>query len=989
MKLRGKLLRGGWTLLWIAGLIASAAGSETSLQLASPPHWIWAREPVANEAVLSKKVALSRSIQAGQLKFAADFCQARVVINGTHVLSVQPFCQSQTLDVTAWLVRGENEIVIEGSGSGGPPAVALSLVVIHSAGEPTTLITDDTWDAADLGGVAAEHWGVGRRGIELSPFENYEQWQQAKSDAKQKVVPKFWTPPGFTVTELRAAQPQEGSWISLTFDPQGRLIVSREDEGLLRMTLNEGRTAIAKVEPIAAKVQECRGLAFEGQQLFAQANNSQTLFQLQLDDKGQFRQQKPLRHLPGKAGHGRNDITLFGKGAERRLFAICGDSVDLPRENIRDFTSPLNETKRRGPQREGFLLRGDVARGAASSGTWDLLCAGLRNPYGIAVDQAGVPFTFDADNEFDMGTPWYRPTRILQLQIGGDTGYRESTGKFPPRFHDQPDHAPPLFDIGRSSPTSVMFGYDLQAPTAYQQALYALDWTYGRVLCIHLAPRGATYRAAAELFLQGRPLNVTDIAAGPDGAMYLITGGRKTQSALYRVHFAGPLPEAPPVGKHEQATREYSQRVRDEQRALLQPTLSPEELTTRIPRKRQLTTDPVLRHATRIALERQPLAHLRGEALDGREPNLFRLLALARARHEPDVLPMLRQLHQLPFDKLDLTGKFVWLRIVGLCQETAPAEIARQAAGLKKPLCDWWQKDRSDSSSRSVLAVAPEGTSVELRRRVALLLGDLSAEELPALVAADLFTSSVQEDQLAGLLATRSLKAGWTETTRRAQFAALNEIPRMIGGAGLPPFEKWLRPQIVQTLSPQEQIALKDVIEPRPATSEPLPPPRRHVQKWSLEELASLHVPDAPAGDAKRGAIIFQNALCSRCHRVGARGAAVGPDLTHVSRRFSRRDLLESIVSPSLSVAENFRLETILAADGRVITGRVLSEGDYRSEKLILATDPLRPELTVEIDKKDISEHRATLTSPMPAGLLDTFSLGEIRDLLAYLEAGR
>jgi hypothetical protein len=88
-------------------------------------------------------------------------------------------------------------------------------------------------------------------------------------------------------------------------------------------------------------------------------------------------------------------------------------------------------------------------------------------------------------------------------------------------------------------------------------------------------------------------------------------------------------------------------------------------------------------------------------------------------------------------------------------------------------------------------------------------------------------------------------------------------------------------------------------------------------------------------------------------------------------------------------VAENFRLETILAADGRVLTGRILSEGDYRSEKLILATDPLRPDLTVEIDKKDISEHKTTPTSPMPAGLLDTFSLAEIRDLLAYLEGER
>ncbi len=36
--------------------------------------------------------------------------------------------------------------------------------------------------------------------------------------------------------------------------------------------------------------------------------------------------------------------------------------------------------------------------------------------------------------------------------------------------------------------------------------------------------------AARSDFVEGRPLNVTDIDFGPDGAMYFITGGRDTQS---------------------------------------------------------------------------------------------------------------------------------------------------------------------------------------------------------------------------------------------------------------------------------------------------------------------------------------------------------------------------------------------------------------------------------------------------------------------------
>ncbi len=94
----------------------------------------------------------------------------------------------------------------------------------------------------------------------------------------------------------------------------------------------------------------------------------------------------------------------------------------------------------------------------------------------------------------------------------------------------------------------------------YRDALYVLDWSYGRVLAVHLAPRGIGYRAAAELFAQGRPLNVTDIAAGPDGAMYLITGGRKTQSALYRIEYTGDLSAEPAenASLHEQQVAEFN-----------------------------------------------------------------------------------------------------------------------------------------------------------------------------------------------------------------------------------------------------------------------------------------------------------------------------------------------------------------------------------------------------------------------------------------------
>ena len=58
--------------------------------------------------------------------------------------------------------------------------------------------------------------------------------------------------------------------------------------------------------------------------------------------------------------------------------------------------------------------------------------------------------------------------------------------------------------------------------------------------------RGAGYAGVPEMFLQGRPLNVTDLAFGPDGAMYFITGGRRTKALFteFATRADGPLNKA-------------------------------------------------------------------------------------------------------------------------------------------------------------------------------------------------------------------------------------------------------------------------------------------------------------------------------------------------------------------------------------------------------------------------------------------------------------
>ena len=496
---------------WIVVCLCLLCSPACAADPAAIPHWINTSPPGPQPVDLVRSCSATATVQQATLKFAADFCFATVAINETEVLEVAPFVQLQTLDVTNAVQRGENRLrvrVREGSKLSG---IALSLEIRYVDGTSAMVVSDGAWSLQrvdptvgpnppalqaekllieDRGEVAPELWGIGRRDISLSAFENYEQWQQSKGEVADKNRPKFWLAPGFEITEVRVAQPDEGSWIAMAFDDRGRLTVSREDVGLLRMTLAEDQKSVAKVEHIDVKLEECRGLAYDGQTLYANANNSKAMFRLKIDDDGKPQNLEKLREFPGGVGHGRNDIALqkHPTTGKMSVYSIHGDSVDVPTSDIEDHTSPIRESKLLPPKKEGTLIRIDP-----ESKQTELLHAGLRNPYGVARDRLHELFTFDADNEHDMGTPWYRPNRILHLIKGGDSGYREVTGKLPPRFHDQPDHAPPLFDIGRASPTAVMFGYRLKFPLSYQSSMFALDWTYGRVLAVHLFPRGESY----------------------------------------------------------------------------------------------------------------------------------------------------------------------------------------------------------------------------------------------------------------------------------------------------------------------------------------------------------------------------------------------------------------------------------------------------------------------------------------------------------------
>ncbi|MBM3999328.1 MAG: c-type cytochrome [Planctomycetes bacterium] len=139
---------------------------------------------------------------------------------------------------------------------------------------------------------------------------------------------------------------------------------------------------------------------------------------------------------------------------------------------------------------------------------------------------------------------------------------------------------------------------------------------------------------------------------------------------------------------------------------------------------------------------------------------------------------------------------------------------------------------------------------------------------------------------------------------------------------------------------------------------------------------------DVDLGDAERGRRLFHEGLgCAKCHATRDSAVAGGPSLADAGSRFTIPYLVESILLPSHQVNPLFRSTQITTREGRVYVGLVVGETVDVVE--LLATDAERH----RIEKKSIETRRLHDLSPMPAGLVRT--VGELRDLLAYLAADR
>ena len=162
-----------------------------------------------------------------------------------------------------------------------------------------------------------------------------------------------------------------------------------------------------------------------------------------------------------------------------------------------------------------------------------------------------------------------------------------------------------------------------------------------------------------------------------------------------------------------------------------------------------------------------------------------------------------------------------------------------------------------------------------------------------------------------------------------------------------------------------------------------MPVKRRFIKKWQHHNFGPA--PDQLSGRSiERGKMIFEQATCSRCHKIGGSQATLGPDLSEVTKRFRGGKLLQQIVKPSAEIHKEFQTQMIVGDDGRIRTGLVIEE---TAEVVRLVPNLLKPDKIETIKQSSIEERKIADVSTMPTGLLDTFSVEEIFDLVAFIQA--
>lgn len=810
---------------------------------------------------------------------------------------------------------------------------------------------------------------------------------------------------GFDAELLYTVPKSQGSWIAMTFDPKGRLIVSDQDEtGIYRVTLPTAGAGI-KVENLPGfpyepiqwgrrKVGGAFGLVHAFDSLYLA--NMRGFYRIRdTDGDDRYDEFTLLKKLNVGFEHSAHSIIPTADGTG--LYLVAGNFTRVP-EGVTSVQPPVwqeDSLLPTIPDPTGHAVGlkppgGWICRISPDGKDWKLIASGFRNSVDIALNREGELFTYDSDMEFDVGSPWYRPTRINHVTSGAEFGWRSSTGVWRDYFADSLGS---VLDMGPGSPTAISFGHRSNFPAEFQDKLFVCDWTFGTIFTVAMQESSSSYTGTKEEFLHGSPLNITAMRFGPDGAMYFITGGRMTESRLYRVRYTGGKSTGTPrtllANSETRALRHSLEKLH----VTGGGSVAVEKAWPHLAH-----VDRPIRYAARIAVENQAVALWQEKVFTETNPRAAIYAAIALARHGNKSLAgrLLDKLGEVSFSTLEREDQLALLRAYALCfirmGQPAPDKAAVIAAKL-----DAHFPSRDDSVNAELCRVLAYLDAPNVVRKTIALMRATRADAVnydKAMLARHEYGAAILK-MMANTPNTRNIhyayclsrvRAGWTPDDRRYFFGWLNDALAKDGGKSFAGYIRAIRKDAIAQLDTADVEKLAALLADFPAVDlTKLPKPTGPPVAWTVESAMKLFGGELRGRDFENGKKMFSAGHCIACHRIAGEGGHSGPDLGSLGNRFSIRDILVSIIEPSASISEQYMASVVKLKDGETLNGRLI----FRNEQEVgVATNPFDLNHVTKAPSAQVAGIAYSPVSLMPDGMIGGMNRDELMDLIAYLVSG-
>ncbi|MES2438955.1 MAG: c-type cytochrome [Verrucomicrobiota bacterium] len=980
--------------------------------------WIWkSSTPGAKEKVFFRReFQLPPNLVSATITVTCDNWH-HLLVNGKDLGMGAEWASPRSYDVMPQLKQGgKNVIAIEGRNDGGDAGMAVKFRATLKDGKKLNLVSDgswqcsgeapDGWESPDFAAAASWPKAVVIAKMGDAPWGSVMPQDVADAAVSQDMTASYQLPAGFKLERIYRIPAEQGSWVAVTVDDKGRLLCSDQYGKIYRVSVPANPEANTVVEPTNIPIQGAHGLLWHEGVLWVTVNEGRDQSGIwrvtDTNGDGEFDKPELIKAFEGRGEHGPHGMVASPDG--KSIYVTSGNFTDLAEMDSSLVSKNWAEDQllprrpdARGHAHDRFAPGGWIARFTTDGKNFQLFASGFRNAYDIAFNDQGDLFTYDSDMEWDLGTPWYRPTRICHVVPGSEFGWRNGSGPWPPYYEDS---MPPMLEIGPGSPTGLVSGAGAKFPAKYQHAIFAMDWTFATLYAVHLTPEGGGYRAEREEFVSGSGLPLTDMIIGRDGAMYFLTGGRRTESALWRVTYTGGESTAP-AAKSAPRSGELASGV-DQDRTLLQAAAIGKSQGDAAKGKVDLlwsqigSKDRLQRYSARLVLEQVPV-NAWGSRLD-RETNPWTVITatigIARTGTKVQSAAALKALDRLEWSKLDKQQQLNWLRAAGLVfARTGQPDDAVAGKVIAKIDASFPATDEMLNRELCRMLSYLQAPGVVARTLTLMdTAGPSPAPDWLELAERNANYGKTVKEMIANLppaqvihyvYCLRVVKGPWHVDERKRFFAWLAKLSANSGGESYSGFITDLRKETLATCTQEE----RGWIEKLPSNAPPnpfanLPEIKGPGREWTIDEVVKLAETGLGGRDKKKGHDIYRASLCAACHRIGNEGGAAGPDLSSLAGRFAVRDLAEAILEPSKVVSDQFAFDLITRKDGTQVTGKIIEEKD---EKWIIATSPFDFTQTTEIEQNDIKENKHSPVSPMPPALINRLNPEELKDLLAYL----